>query len=77
MTCCGGRRGAVQAAAAQGSGPATVLFERREPGALTVYGRVTGTRYHFPGVGARVAVDARDAPVLDVIRGLENVERQR
>ena len=51
----------------------TVLFEYQGDGALTMYGRLTGVRYHFPGPGARMPVDARDAPALDVVRGLERV----
>lgn len=48
-----------------------VLFEYQGDGAFTTFGRVTGVRYHFPGPGARMPVDARDAPSLDVVRGLE------
>lgn len=47
-----------------------VLFEYQGSGPLIAYGRVTGTPYHFPGPTARVAVDARDAPYLDVVQGL-------
>jgi hypothetical protein len=50
-----------------------VLFEYRGQDALTAYGRVTGIRYHFPGPTARVAVDGRDAPYLQIIRGLEAI----
>jgi hypothetical protein len=47
-----------------------LTFEYQGPGPLTLYGRVTGLRYHFPGPSARVLVDGRDAPYLEVIRGL-------
>jgi hypothetical protein len=50
-----------------------VLFEHRGTGALTVYGRVTGTRYHFTGPGARVPVDARDAAILDLVKEIERI----
>ena len=52
---------------------APVVFEYRGERHLTIFGRVTGLRYHFPGPGARVRVDARDARFLEVIRGLEVV----
>ena len=50
------------------------LFENTGSGPLTLFGRVTGVRYHFPGPGARVLVDARDAPSFEVVQGLEVVE---
>jgi hypothetical protein len=74
MTCCGHSRNRVPSVEIHGkSQVASVLFEYRHLGTFTVFGRVTGIRYHFPGPGARVRVDARDAPVLEVIRGLEAV----
>jgi hypothetical protein len=57
----------------EASGPPRVVFEYQGHGPLTIYGRVTGSRYHFPGPAARVPVDGRDAPYLEVIRGLETV----
>jgi hypothetical protein len=48
-----------------------VLFEYQGPGSLTLFGRMTGIRYYFPGPGARVRVDGRDAPSLEIIRGLD------
>lgn len=54
-------------------GEATIWFESRIASPVTIFGRTTGIRYHFPGVGARVGVDARDAPTIDVVRGLERV----
>jgi hypothetical protein len=50
--------------------PAPVVFERIADGPLTMFGRTTGLRYHFPERGARVRVDGRDAPVLELVRGL-------
>ena len=50
------------------------LFEYSGNGPLTLFGRVTGVRYHFPGPGARVLVDVRDAPTFEVVRGLEVVK---
>ncbi len=54
-----------------------MLFEYRGSSPLTTYGRATGIRYHFPGPGARVSVDPRDAPMLEVVRGLEVVAPTR
>lgn len=70
MACCGRsvRVSPLAMPASQDTGP--VLFEHQEGGSLTVYGRVTGRRYHFASRGARVYVDGRDAPVLDVTRGV-------
>ena len=74
MTCCGNRKRSRFTAATPGhSSNRRVLFEYDGPNSLTVFGRVTGIRYHFPGPGARVRVDARDAPVLEVLRGLKVV----
>ena len=53
------------------------LFECTANGPLTMYGHLTGVRYHFPGPGARVLVDARDAPWLEVVQGLEAVRGLR
>jgi hypothetical protein len=39
-----------------------------------VFGRTTGRRYHFPSGGARLYVDGRDAPVLEITKGLEVVQ---
>ena len=50
------------------------LFEYSGDGPLTLFGRMTGVRYHFPGPGARVYVDARDAPTFEVMRGLAVVK---
>ena len=50
------------------------MFQYTGSGSLTVFGRVTGVRYYFPGPGARVRVDARDAPALEITRGLEPVK---
>ncbi|HKO48550.1 MAG TPA: hypothetical protein VJV79_12550 [Polyangiaceae bacterium] len=33
-------------------------------------------RYHFPGPGAQLRIDARDANVLDVIRGLRRIDSE-
>jgi hypothetical protein len=72
MACCGRWRSPAPRPVSRPSA-APVTFEYRGHGPLTLFGRVTGRRYHFPGVGARATVDGRDAPVLDVIRGLERV----
>jgi hypothetical protein len=77
MTCCGRRIGSSVLPAALSTRPAQrrVVFEYGGTKALTIYGRVTGIRYHFPGPGARVTVDARDAATLEVVRGLTVVEQ--
>jgi len=49
------------------------LFECTANGPLTLFGRVTGVRYHFPGPGARVPVDPRDAPTFEIVQGIEIV----
>jgi len=72
MACCGsGRR--VTAASGTPTGKRLaepVLIECRSSGPLTIFGRITGIRYHFPGPGARIRVDPRDAPTLEIVRGL-------
>jgi hypothetical protein len=72
MCCCGQSR-PVAISQAGTPAPARVLFEYRGGDGLVVHGRVTGVRYHFPGPTARVSVDGRDAPYLQVVRGLEAV----
>ena len=66
MTGAGGARGAPRAGE-------PVLFEYAGSGPLTLFGRATGVRYHWPGPGARARVDARDAGAVGVVRGLEAV----
>jgi hypothetical protein len=74
MPCCGSwQRATSHPAAPTKAAAGPVLFEYRGPGPLTIFGRVTGRRYHFPGTSARAAVDPRDAPLLEIIRGLERV----
>lgn len=74
MTCCGGvRRSSMQGAVSQARGDAAVWFESQNASPVTLFGRTTGMRYHFPGVGARVRVDVRDAPTFDVVRGIRRV----
>lgn len=53
---------------ARGNERAPVTFEFSGHGSITLFGRVTGSRYHFPGPGARVVVDARDGATLEIIR---------
>lgn len=73
MPCCGGstmKRTMVTEAQAS---RAPALFEYKGDGPFTTFGRVTGVRYHFAGPHARVNVDGRDVPFLDVVRGLARV----
>lgn len=81
MGCCGSKRmmlgAALQGAgppipapmggaASMGSAPTRrMVFIYRGSVPLVVTGRVSGRRYVFPQAGARVAVDARDAPLLE------------
>jgi hypothetical protein len=51
----------------------SVTFEYRGEGRLTIFGRVTGTRYSFPARGARVLVDRRDASALEIVEAMERV----
>jgi hypothetical protein len=51
------------------------MFEYGGPNSLTIFGRATGIRYHFPGPGARARVDPRDAPILEIVRGLRIVDK--
>ena len=67
----------MQGAMGQDRTNSTVWFESRIASPVTLFGRTTGMRYHFPGVGARVGVDARDAPTIEVVRGLERVAQTR
>lgn len=52
---------------------ATVEFEYVGTTGLTAVGPITGRRYRFDGPGARVAVDARDAPSLMAVPRLRRV----
>lgn len=72
MACCG-RSDRSANAAKPGAKPRVVVFELRAQNPVTVYGRATGIRYHFPGPGAQLRVDARDAAYLDVIAELSRV----
>ena len=79
MGCCGEKRGRFRPASNDGPGagredtppgrtrgplPVPVLFEYVGQTALTAQGRITRGRYRFAQPGARVLVDARDAPSL-------------
>jgi hypothetical protein len=43
---------------------------------MTLFGRVTGIRYHFNGPGARSYVDARDAPAVERVKELVAVSEE-
>jgi hypothetical protein len=75
MTCCGnGKHRPSSALAASGrSVTRPVMFEYAGTDPLTIFGRATGIRYHFPGAGARARVDPRDVPILEIVRGLRIV----
>jgi hypothetical protein len=63
--------GAARAAAAAGSaGP---VFVHDGAGELIVTGVKTGRRYRFAGRGARLAVDALDAPALALVDKLRRL----
>ena len=56
-----------------GSGPAVLTHPCTGDGQATVtFGAQTRTRYRFPGPGARLAVDPRDAHGIE---GVPNVRR--
>ena len=73
MPCCGGSARNVTIGQSHNGSGAT-LFEYSGEKPMTLFGRVTGVRYHFPGPGARVSVDARDAPAFQVVKGLDAVK---
>ena len=77
MACCGNMKYRPRPASAPAGAHAgrPVLFEYEGSSPFTIFGRVTGMRYHFPGPGARAQVDARDAPILEITRGLKIVDR--
>jgi hypothetical protein len=77
MTCCGnlGHRAPSTPVSLGQPSDGPVLFEYEGPTPITIFGRVTGIRYHFPGSGARAQVDSRDASILEVTRGLKIVSR--
>lgn len=81
--CCGGKRRALETRppiatperAPRGIEAASpVLFEYVGTTGLTGTGPFTGRRYRFDGPGARVEVDARDAPSM---AGVPNLRRVR
>jgi hypothetical protein len=74
MTCCGSRFTSATSRQRTQGRPSASVFEYQGHGPLTLFGRATGIRYHFPGPGARVPVDPRDAPAFEVIRGLTIVQ---
>lgn len=88
MSCCGSKRQqAVRAAYGQSGvarapepGPAAprgpgsgVLFVYDGAGGMVVTGSVSGRRYRFAGRGARVQVDANDAPALEALPRLRRI----
>ena len=85
MSCCGGKRqpvvpqSGVTSGGARGivrtppAGSPRVVFEYSGANALAVTGRVSGTRYVFRTVGARVEVDPRDRRSLTGVPGLREV----
>jgi hypothetical protein len=77
MTCCGneGRRGLARDTRRGELAREPVLFEYEGQAPLTIFGRATGIRYHFPGSGARARVDPRDTAILEIINGLKIVGR--
>lgn len=80
MGCCGSNRqqqalrkdfgaattSAPTAPSTRGAVPGSgVVFAYYGAGELLVIGNVSGRRYHFAERGARLGVDARDAPALE------------
>lgn len=73
MGCCGNQ--AIRRSPTPGNERAPVTIEYSGHGSVTLFGRMTGGRYHFPAPGARVVVDARDAPSIEIVRGFTVVQR--
>jgi len=69
MSCCGGSDRDVTSGYSRRA-PKPKLFEYSGDNAMTLFGRVTGIRYYFAGPGARSYVDARDAPTVEIVKGL-------
>ncbi|MBS0448999.1 MAG: hypothetical protein JSR59_24005 [Proteobacteria bacterium] len=70
-SCCNGRR----AAALAGPAGAWVEFQYVGAQAMTVFGTHTRIRYRFPGPGARIAVDPRDAAGIEGVPHVRRVPR--
>jgi hypothetical protein len=75
MSCCGGSDRDVTIGQSK-SAPKPKLFEYSGDNPMTLFGRVTGIRYHFGGRGARSYVDARDAPAVEIVRGIVAVSEE-
>ena len=60
-------------AAAAAAGSAGPVFIHDGPGELVTTGVKTGRRYRFAGRGARLAVDALDAPALALVAKLRRL----
>lgn len=60
-------------AAAAVAGSAGPVFIHDGPGELITTGAKTGRRYRFAGRGARLAVDALDAPALALVEKLRRL----
>ena len=75
MACCGGSDRNVTIDQSRRT-PKPKLFEYSGDSSMTLFGRVTGIRYHFAGPGARTYVDARDAPGVEIVRGLVAVSEE-
>lgn len=89
MSCCGSKRqqvvasafatsGTVAAAAASpsvfhGPGPPGVTFVYDGVAGLIVIGPATGRRYRFGERGARLTVDPKDTPLLEMTPKLRRV----
>lgn len=81
--CCGGKRQSLQTHPPINPAPdrvprtieaaPPVLFEYVGTTGLTGTGPFTGRRYRFDGPGARVEVDARDAPSMAGVPHLRRV----
>lgn len=66
----GGTAARAAAAAAGSAGP---VFIHDGQGELIITGAKTGRRYRFAGRGARLAVDALDAPALALVDRLRRL----
>lgn len=78
MGCCGGKRREVVIGSPGGERgatvevPETVAFVYEGRTSMTIIGPITRSRYRFGSPGAKVSIDARDAPFL---AGVPHVRR--
>ncbi len=74
MSCCGQQRTQLTGSFSSGdSAPERHFFRYVGTTALTVAGPLSGKYYRFPGPGATVEADPRDAPSLEQVPQLRRI----